>query len=461
MKLYPAIISTYRDSNSELKSPDDYIRIRIPQFHGVKDDTNVSNGVKFCEDSSLPFASIQRDFSNKDFSASSFNDGDIVYVMLENDDINTPIITGYASRFAFTLDPVVAAANKFGEGYSAIGFFPDGTSAFENFDAADAIVAVAKRQAELKIHDDGNNRVLYNDAYWGYGTCGPNYPWCCAFVWWVFNNTVVDGESCAKYFYGGNKTAGCTTLMKYYKSKNQFISSGFKKGDLVFFNWKNPKNFSVAEHIGIVIEDQSSLTSDVITIEGNTSGSGSQANGGHVMQKTRKMSCIIGGARLSLPKANSPITGTNEEQVFKFLTTVLSFDGKKFNNAAACGILANIQKESSFNPTTSGDNGTSYGLCQWHDTKPNKGRMTNMKNFCKNNNYSYSTITGQMMYLQKELYDSYNKDVLQPILRVNNNESGAMEAAKIWCKKFEIPENKEQIAIERAEYAKIFWAKYG
>ena len=159
----------------------------------------------------------------------------------------------------------------------------------------------------------------------------------------------------------------------------------------------------------------------------------------------------------------SELNSGYSSMVNKFLTRGLSFGskGKQFNAAVACGIMANIEKESSFNPTASGDNGTSYGLCQWHDTKPNKGRMTNMKNFCKNNNYSYSTITGQMMYLQKELYDSYNKNVLQPILNVSNTESGAMEAARIWCTKFEIPANKEQRAVERAEAAKMFWAKYG
>jgi len=460
LKLYPAIISTYRDSNSELKSPDDYIRIRIPQFHGVKDDTNVSNGVKFCEDSSLPFASIQRDFSNKDFSASSFNDGDIVYVMLENDDINTPIITGYASRFTYTSDSEVAALNKSGSIGGVIGVFPNGYNSFEDFEGANNIVQMARSQ--VGVHDDGNNLVKYNDAYWGTGTRGASYPWCCAFAWWVFNNTKINGESCKNYFYDGNKTASCPTLMNFYKKKGQFISSGFKAGDLVFFDWS--KNKTAANHVEIVIEDQVGTTGKVRTVGGNVEKwqNGKRADRYNwVLEQYRDMSLISGGARVTLPKEDSPTSGTNEEQIFKFLTTILEFDEKHFNAAAACGILANIQKESSFNPTASGDNGTSYGLCQWHDTKPNKGRMTNMKNFCKNNNYSYSTITGQMMYLQKELYDSYNKNVLQPILNVSNTESGAMEAARIWCTKFEIPANKEQRAVERAEAAKIFWAKYG
>lgn len=462
MKLYPAIISTYRDSNSELKSSDDYIRIRIPQFHGVKDDTNVSNGVKFCEDSSLPFASIQRDFSNKDFSASSFNDGDIVYVMLENDDINTPIITGYASRFTYTTDPEVAKANKFN--YN--GNWPIGNiGSFEDFPGANNIVQMARSQ--VGVHDDGNNLVKYNDEYWGKGTCGASHPWCCAFAWWVFNNTKINGESCKKYFYGGNKTALCPTLMDFYKKKGQFISSGFKAGDLVFFDWS--KNKTAANHVEIVVEDQVGTTGKVRTVGGNVEKwqNGKRTDRYNwVLEQDRDMSLISGGARVTLPKEDSLITGTNEEQIFKFLTRGLNFGTvekpKYLNTAAACGILANIEKESSFNPTDQcidSNNKISYGLCQW-----NGGRYESLKSFCKKNNYVINSITGQMYYLKDELSDSYKtykREVLNPLLNVANDVNGAASAAKTWCLYFEKPANKEKRAEERAEAAKIFWAKYG
>lgn len=41
----------------------------------------------------------------------------------------------------------------------------------------------------------------------------------------------------------------------------------------------------------------------------------------------------------------------------------------KLNPAAVCGILANIEYESDFSPTAWGDDGTSYGLCQWHESR--------------------------------------------------------------------------------------------
>lgn len=47
-------------------------------------------------------------------------------------------------------------------------------------------------------------------------------------------------------------------------------------------------------------------------------------------------------------------------------TTIYNYavNNMGLNVAAACGILANIYKESSFNPNALGDNGTSYGICQ-------------------------------------------------------------------------------------------------
>ena len=50
------------------------------------------------------------------------------------------------------------------------------------------------------------------------------------------------------------------------------------------------------------------------------------------------------------------------------VTTYLSRE-MKLNPAAVCGILANIEYESNFSPTVWGDDGTSYGLCQWHESR--------------------------------------------------------------------------------------------
>lgn len=56
--------------------------------------------------------------------------------------------------------------------------------------------------------------------------------------------------------------------------------------------------------------------------------------------------------------AHASVTGKAEEtEIFEYLTGTMNL-----NQAAACGILANIQYESGFNPNALGDNGTSYGI---------------------------------------------------------------------------------------------------
>lgn len=52
-----------------------------------------------------------------------------------------------------------------------------------------------------------------------------------------------------------------------------------------------------------------------------------------------------------------------QRQIYDYLTGQMGL-----NAAAASGILANIEKESAFDPNALGDNGTSFGICQWHDT---------------------------------------------------------------------------------------------
>lgn len=134
---------------------------------------------------------------------------------------------------------------------------------------------------------------------------------------------------------------------------------------------------------------------------------------------------------------------SNEETAFNYFTTVM-----KLNTAAACGILANIYHESNFNPKALGDNGTSYGICQWHNE-----RWTRMKEWCSKNGKDSTTIEGQLYFLKYEL-EVYYKSVLSYIAGVPNTAQGAYDAAYYWCVHFEIPANKEQTGAKRGTYAK-------
>ncbi|BAK97359.1 hypothetical protein OBV_01610 [Oscillibacter valericigenes Sjm18-20] len=126
----------------------------------------------------------------------------------------------------------------------------------------------------------GSNKVKYND--WYYGKTGCNYAWCMTWVQWVFARANLPLPV---------KTASCTTLATYAKQHGQWVTSGFKPGDILFMHWGKDKN--VTEHVGIVKAVKSGC---VVTYEGNTSLA-SQANGGWVMERNRAYANITGAYR--------------------------------------------------------------------------------------------------------------------------------------------------------------------
>ena len=67
---------------------------------------------------------------------------------------------------------------------------------------------------------------------------------------------------------------------------------------------------------------------------------------------------------LSRPSAASTELEPAEKVAAEFLRSEL-----KLNSAAIAGILANISRESGFDPATVGDEGASFGLCQWRDRR--------------------------------------------------------------------------------------------
>ena len=148
---------------------------------------------------------------------------------------------------------------------------------------AQKVIELAKSQIGVKEHPADSNTVKYNTAYYGKVVKGSAYPWCCVFIWWLFNQL-----GASELFYGGKKTASCTTLYNYYKKRGQAVSTP-KPGDLVFFKF----NKKTIQHIGVCV---SSTASSITTLDGNT-GVGNEANGGAVMQRTRSKSNVYGYAR--------------------------------------------------------------------------------------------------------------------------------------------------------------------
>ena len=255
-----------------------------------------------------------------------------------------------------------------------------------------------------------SNFVKYNDWYYGSHRSGQ---WCAAFVSWCANecdlleNTIPKDASCSSMF---KKLTGRYGYAYYpVRSTTPFGGSYTPvPGDLMFFsetgNLRLAKPFN---HIGIIVEvDETGW----YTVEGNTTGGG-QIPGGGVAKNHYTASTTYKAAKngyivhVEYPEtAFSEIQGgTNKEKVFSFLTEELGL-----NNAAACGVMANIQNESGFNPArhedknTYGDGlGEGYGLCQW-----SYSRKTALLSFLQENGFAEDSIDGQLWFFKTEIESS-------------------------------------------------------
>ena len=120
------------------------------------------------------------------------------------------------------------------------------------------------------------------------------------------------------------------------------------------------------------------------------------------------------------------------------------------NMAASIGVAANIYAESGFDTGAIGDNGTSFGICQWHNN-----RGTAMKSYVGSD---WSTnLTGQLDYLWYELTCTSEKKVMPYLEDVPDTLSGAKEAADAFVRIFERPRDVEGASITRQKYAEAYW----
>ena len=116
--------------------------------------------------------------------------------------------------------------------------------------------------------------------------------------------------------------------------------------------------------------------------------------------------------------------GANYSAVYNYLTGTLGY-----SRAAACGICANIVRESNFNPRCSSS--IYYGLCQWGG-----GRKSNMFYWCRKNGYDPDSVVGQLQFMHYELKTGH-PSVYNVVRNVPNTADGAAEAAEVFCRRYE------------------------
>lgn len=136
---------------------------------------------------------------------------------------------------------------------------------------------------EVNTKEGYKNRTKYGKAY---GMDGE--PWCMIFIWWLFKQL-----NASELFYNGKKIAGCTAFMNWCKANGKWITSNYKAGDIVLYDFDKSGD---ADHVGIIVEVKKDK---IVTVEGNTScdDKGSQSNGDGVYRKERGYSKIKGAFR--------------------------------------------------------------------------------------------------------------------------------------------------------------------
>jgi hypothetical protein len=124
--------------------------------------------------------------------------------------------------------------------------------------------------------EEGDNLTKYGKC-----TKADGLPWCGSFCNWVFHEAGVKLPSMVSTAAGAHKL----------KEVSRFVTTEPKIGDLAFMDFPHDGVDRIS-HIGIVVGVKSKT---VITIEGNTSGTGDQRNGGQVCRKVRAYKVKNGG----------------------------------------------------------------------------------------------------------------------------------------------------------------------
>lgn len=147
--------------------------------------------------------------------------------------------------------------------------------------SAEKILSIARSQ--IGTSATAVKRCKYNTWYYGAEVSGSGYDWCEVFVQWVFSQAGADS-----LLY--TRTANCGYAARAFHSRGRLYTSGYRKGDVVFFHWTDERSTLVpgtyvSDHVGIIesVNGDGTITS----IEGNTGGSY-----GSVMRRVRSLSVV-------------------------------------------------------------------------------------------------------------------------------------------------------------------------
>ena len=140
------------------------------------------------------------------------------------------------------------------------------------------LLVLAQKELGNTESPAGSNRTKYGKWFGLDGNA-----WCMMFVMWVFAQLGVKLPA---------RTASCGELMRAAQKAGCWVTRDFLPGDVVIYDFPGG---AATDHCGIV--EFPFPDYGVQAIEGNTSESGSQSNGGMVCRKNRPMKYIVGAVR--------------------------------------------------------------------------------------------------------------------------------------------------------------------
>ena len=143
---------------------------------------------------------------------------------------------------------------------------------------AKELLTIARKELGNTESPAASNRTKYGKWYGMNGV-----PWCMIFVQWCFAQAGIVLPL---------RTASCGELMRAAKAAGHWVTRDFQPGDVVIYDFPGG---AATDHCGIVELELPDY--GVQAIEGNTSQSGSQSNGGMVCRKSRPAKYIVGAVR--------------------------------------------------------------------------------------------------------------------------------------------------------------------
>ena len=181
---------------------------------------------------------------------------------------------------------------------------------------ASEVLKVAASQIGVTESPKNSNRTKYGKAFGENGV-----PWCAIFLWWDFRKakagSLYPHNSNAAYAQDQivSKCGGKWVMKKNTsKATRKAYLRMAKPGDVVCMDFGRMDAYR--SHIGIVEKVDGT---NLICIEGNTSKSGSQSNGGMVCRQTRPYTYICSAARPAYSDA-APVEEPKPDPVTKPLT---------------------------------------------------------------------------------------------------------------------------------------------